>query len=528
MSETMDEKKYDIIVIDSAAFIKGAKIDNVGKEFYSIKEVMEEIKDKQSRGLLERFPYEIKLKEPSDESIMAVASFARLTGDLRHISKVDLKVMALTYELEVQKNGKDSVRTEPVDTSRYYRGTDVLRTVGVNVSNEICQYYNTEKGCSFGNACKNRHPNDVVPKKNVSKQSKPLAETELKTENAAESVTEESKPKSTFKGWNVPKVEPSKIDDNEFPSLDALAAQEEESTETKDVKQYVHDLFALSKEDIQKRKEEKQKEDTEVINEQIHSTMDEINEDDSTTSETNSNASKNTDSRIHVGSHMATTEYIDIDDNEGWASADNSNDGWGFSSSNEPKKEKKDDESLDEYKHVTCCTADYTMQNVLMQMGLRILSIDGKRIRSVKLWTYRCRACYAVCRDMTKLFCPACGNDTLARVPLYIDKRGRTTVGEINKPANLRGTIYSVPKNLRGANGLLLSEDQLQMGTWKQKMSLNKNTYGNTLGGMNEILTETFGTNKSQNSSNIVVGFGRKNPNAMKGRERRGKKQRNH
>lgn len=89
---------------------------------------MEEIKDKQARGFLQQFPYEIKIKDPSDESIKTgnslqplpclsplVAEFARATGDLIHISKVDLKVMALTYQLEVEMNGSSHIFTKPVD-----------------------------------------------------------------------------------------------------------------------------------------------------------------------------------------------------------------------------------------------------------------------------------------------------------------------------------------------------------------------------------------------------------------------------
>ena len=42
---------------------------------------------------------------------------------------------------------------------------------------------------------------------------------------------------------------------------------------------------------------------------------------------------------------------------------------------------------------VACTTGDYAMQNVLLQMGLNLLSIDGLRISKVKNWVLRCHAC---------------------------------------------------------------------------------------------------------------------------------------
>ena len=43
---------------------------------------------------------------------------------------------------------------------------------------------------------------------------------------------------------------------------------------------------------------------------------------------------------------------------------------------------------------VGCMTADYAMQNVLLHMGLNLVSPEGKRISMVKTWVLRCHACY--------------------------------------------------------------------------------------------------------------------------------------
>lgn len=41
-----------------------------------------------------------------------------------------------------------------------------------------------------------------------------------------------------------------------------------------------------------------------------------------------------------------------------------------------------------------CMTADFAMQNVLLQMGLSLVGTEGKRIQKVKTWALRCHACF--------------------------------------------------------------------------------------------------------------------------------------
>ncbi len=48
----------------------------------------------------------------------------------------------------------------------------------------------------------------------------------------------------------------------------------------------------------------------------------------------------------------------------------------------------------DEFLPVGCMTADFAMQNVLLQMGLNLVGTEGKRIQKVKSWVLRCHACY--------------------------------------------------------------------------------------------------------------------------------------
>ena len=41
-----------------------------------------------------------------------------------------------------------------------------------------------------------------------------------------------------------------------------------------------------------------------------------------------------------------------------------------------------------------CMTADFAMQNVLLQMDLNLVGLEGRRIEKIKTWVLRCHACF--------------------------------------------------------------------------------------------------------------------------------------
>lgn len=90
-----------------------------------------------------------------------------------------------------------------------------------------------------------------------------------------------------------------------------------------------------------------------------------------------------------------------------------------------------------------------------------------------------------------------------------------------------KGHKYPIPahKKDRFDRGLLLREDQLLMGLWRQKVRAKGKQVGCIFG---EEVSEDLGckVRKGGGRDGLVVGFGRKNVNAAKGRERRGKKRR--
>ncbi|TIB61063.1 hypothetical protein E3P78_02917 [Wallemia ichthyophaga] len=119
-----------------------------------------------------------------------------------------------------------------------------------------------------------------------------------------------------------------------------------------------------------------------------------------------------------------------------------------------------------------CMTADFAMQNVLIQIGLNLVGTNGQRIKSAKSWVLRCHACFKLCRDQSKRFCPACGNSTLLRTSIttYAPKSADAApVVKVHLKKNFqyknRGTKYSIPASRVGSSKtgsglpLILRED---------------------------------------------------------------------
>lgn len=80
----------------------------------TIQGVLDEIKNKRQLKRMVVLPYDIKVIEPTPESIRTVSDFSKKTGDFGSLSVVDLKVIALTYQLEVANVGVEHLRKEPV------------------------------------------------------------------------------------------------------------------------------------------------------------------------------------------------------------------------------------------------------------------------------------------------------------------------------------------------------------------------------------------------------------------------------
>lgn len=111
-SLTTTTKPIHSLVLDSGPLIKNDPSIDVlrarAEVLYTIPSVLPEIRDPATRARVETalLPF-VVVRAPRLESIKHIQGFARRTGDLEVLSKADLEVLALGYELECERNGGD-------------------------------------------------------------------------------------------------------------------------------------------------------------------------------------------------------------------------------------------------------------------------------------------------------------------------------------------------------------------------------------------------------------------------------------
>lgn len=71
-------------------------------------------------------------------------------------------------------------------------------------------------------------------------------------------------------------------------------------------------------------------------------------------------------------------------------------------------------------------SADFALQNVAVQMGIKLLSIDGRKITSIRRFIYECYLCWKKFRihDEKVRICNNCGYNSLSKIAYSIDEKG--------------------------------------------------------------------------------------------------------
>ncbi|KFX91078.1 hypothetical protein O988_07929, partial [Pseudogymnoascus sp. VKM F-3808] len=414
------------LVLDAAPIITNtppiSTLLSQSEELYTVPQVLDEIRDVAARSRMETtlLPF-LKLRTPRPASVKAVTDFARRTGDLEVLSRPDVLVLALSYELECERNGGDwRLRSLPGQKRLNGAPPGSVPEGGEKEGEKV------EGG-------------DKVEEKEVKeevKEVKPIIETrgawgtKIPTAEPVVEVKEEAE-----KDVEVPvadvtaPVEEAAVPEvkTEEPAAESAEAPVEETTETKAAEE---SLAALS---------------ITPSDEPSADAPEEVEE--------------------------ASEDSAEDEDDEG---------GW-ITPSNIKKVQAKEvagptaQEPEVKTMQVACITSDFAMQNVLLRMNLNLLSPTLTRVRQLKTWVLRCHACFSVTKDMSKQFCSRCGKPTLLRVSCSTDKDGTFKVHlKKNKQWSTRGNVYSIPKpvagsaNTRAGGGgkggwgqtLILAEDQ--------------------------------------------------------------------
>lgn len=101
-SEVPDKERYNALIVDSGAIIKHSgfsTLQNAAATYYTSQGVYDEIRDSKARQHLESLPFELQVREPSNEGMLKVVEFSRKTGDYASLSAVDLQILGLLYDL---------------------------------------------------------------------------------------------------------------------------------------------------------------------------------------------------------------------------------------------------------------------------------------------------------------------------------------------------------------------------------------------------------------------------------------------
>lgn len=124
--------QYTHLIVDTNAIITGIALYGLAENYWTVSEVLNEIRDEKARQTLSLLPYKLTTRTPNEESIQAIKDFATKTGDIRALSKADILLLALSYQIEKENNGIAFIRTEPPNTAtllgrpRNLFGTDTV------------------------------------------------------------------------------------------------------------------------------------------------------------------------------------------------------------------------------------------------------------------------------------------------------------------------------------------------------------------------------------------------------------------
>lgn len=161
--------------------------------------------------------------------------------------------------------------------------------------------------------------------------------------------------------------------------------------------------------------------------------------------------------------HVQTNDGQNIDEDDGEGD-------WITPSNIAQVKKQFDSLKLDEKSttveiNTACITGDFSMQNVLMQIGIKVLSVEkGLLIRQARQFVLRCIACFTITSNTSLLFCPSCGNlKTLKKVSVSVDENGQKRI-HLNpkRPITTRDLKLRIPRPRKGKYALnpILVADQ--------------------------------------------------------------------
>ncbi|KUI54721.1 20S-pre-rRNA D-site endonuclease nob1 [Cytospora mali] len=181
------QKRIYSLVVDTGPLIKNEPALSTllaqAEEIYTIPSVLSEIKDEATRSRVHTtlLPF-LKLRSPRPASIKFITDFSRRTGDLEVMSKPDIHLLALCYELEIERNGGDwRIRKDPTQ-----RGLN-----GKPPGQEESAEENVTQGDEVEAELQNLSISEAVQEVGVQESAKEAPEEQSPYEEVAPEVTQE-------------------------------------------------------------------------------------------------------------------------------------------------------------------------------------------------------------------------------------------------------------------------------------------------------------------------------------------------
>ncbi|KAJ8906344.1 hypothetical protein NDN08_002837 [Rhodosorus marinus] len=516
------------LIFDSSAFISNARMYNSeeghyygvldgSSEAYAVPELTLEVRDALSRERLDMIIDKINFVEPTVESLNFVKSFSRETGDFHALSLVDMKVIALTYQVEVERHGKKNIKPEPKALEyKLIHHRHKKRNQKSSDPKEEPEEVDEDGWQTVKSKGSRSSKFDSVPEQisvtgtNQGKESKAIdgLVLDLQSELRDLVVSEHKLAEEREKERILARLAAEESDGTERLGPDGNHVQDAASGSIGSRDRVDEDGLDDEPEDEQSNIDEKGSEEEEFEYASGDLEYDEVSgdeeEQDGVAQEETSGDLAGTVHEAEQAEEEEEEEEVD-DDGSGWINPDNLK--------TELEKDLGMTESEEKTYLVGCVTTDYSMQNVLLQMGLELLSVDGQKVvKHIRRYILRCSCCTTLTRELHRQFCPGCGNHTLVRLPFSIDKKGVARVYyDPNRHPSLRGIKYPIPKPKGGRNNtdLILTEDQLR----ERRRQLPRRK---------KKVVDVFDPNTKYNPGarpledrRLIVGYGRRNPNAV-------------
>lgn len=405
--------------------------------------------------------------------------FAQLTGDAKALSATDIQVIALAYQLEKQYNGMHFLKSEPVSDASSRRvwafGMSARCTVRSFIPLVAALF------CFIGTQRRGKAMDAAVAAATHGTAAAATAASRAAAQDASATAASAS-----------------------VPAVAAPEAQAETPAESAEPATAATADSAAPAEAEEPQHEEHESDDEE--------------EEDAASAAAAAPAAASADGAASA----ASSESKEADD-------DNDGEGAWITPANLHKQARPVAAPAAPESSIACITTDYAMQNVLLQLGARLLNLRGRSIRSIRTWMKKCHACDALSTQMEREFCERCGNHTMLRVNVTVNAAGLVRFWHGTRHLNLRGTVYSIPMPRAGrhANNLKLSEDVVDERIRKGGFAgaaRGPRGEGKSAAQMFQDSIE-FGLGRTgPNTNEATFGYGRKNPNAHSGHAQKKKK----